>query len=117
MPPMPLCFSPFLVQIAILILSLSIHPNEAKKTTISSRIAQQNLEDASGVIIPGASDSSSSFEDQEVAPAGCAGTLIGCFGTHRALNSILPVIICIMIGAGEFSAFSLNASVLLRYIN
>jgi hypothetical protein len=32
--------------------------------------------------------------------AGCASTPLGCFGTHRALHTLLPILICIAVGAG-----------------
>jgi hypothetical protein len=42
---------------------------------------------------------------------GCASTPLGCFGTHRALHTLLPILICIAVGAGtRLSVFTAHRS-------
>ncbi len=50
--------------------------------------------DSNSLETNGDDDSESSEE------AGCSSTPLGCFGTHRALHSIIPILVCCCIGAG-----------------
>ena len=86
----------------LLFLLLQVCPNESSKPVTLPRLTTEEPDDQ---LQPDSDIHSDSYFDQP--PVGCAETPIGCFGTHRALQSILPVFICILLGGGKCTVLCL----------